>query len=162
MAKGKMNRIALEAGFCITIFVLYLVGTVCFAMQCVAMIIFGEQAVNLRLALPGLTGFVVHYLLLWFGYKKGFLDRFVIRGLRILDWVLYGIWSGGWSLFAIFLQLMAGFDNDSIILILLIFAVIVVVLLLREITSRKMLAGLKAEQEGDPPVPTEPDTTDLM
>ena len=85
--------ILFEAIYCIIMFLLYLVGTVCFASQCTTKYLFPRfwtSSDELLLILSGLATFVLHYVLLGIGCKKGFLDRFVVRALTILDIVLYG------------------------------------------------------------------------
>lgn len=131
--------ILFEAIYCIIMFLLYFIGSYLFAGLCASRYIFYHEwtsLYDLQILLLGLATFVLHYVLLWIGYKKGFLDRFIIRALKILDLVLYG--SQLTLLTFLWIFTTEHFNAREIIVFLPTFAIDIIAIVLRLLTSKKI------------------------
>ena len=75
----------------ITLFVIHVLGTLLFASICTGRLIFWTVWTTLNevgFIICGVLVLVVHYVLLWIGYKKRLIKWNILRGLQILEFVL--------------------------------------------------------------------------
>ena len=137
--------ILFAAIYCVVMFLLYFVGTVFYSTLCASKALFPQfwtSSHELQRILSGVATFMLHYVLLWIGYKKGFLDRFIIRALKILDLVFYG------SPFA----LLIFFCFCNMTRLLPLFATNCIIIILRLLTSKKISEKLQ-HRTGDGSLP---------
>ena len=129
---------------CLTVF-LYLAGTFFFVAFCWAKAWDYREwqySYDLFLALTGVSHFSIHYLLLWLGFKKKWLDKYIITALEILDGLVYGPVTVSLVLIVFFHIVGASVDVYFLVLLILCLGI----LFSRIYSSKRILDNLRCKE----------------